>query len=77
LSLNFLFSGEIIDIAPLNHTLNLLGRIYCGMFGVILWEPLEIFFFIWMIDKSEAFFNWEQKHLLKGIGNPDLFLVFS
>ncbi len=62
--LGYLINGKIMTYEPYDFNLELPWNLFFGIGGIIVWGLLEAFFFIWLIDKTNDAFFFEDKKLI-------------
>jgi membrane protease YdiL (CAAX protease family) len=59
---DWLITGSFWNIQSIEHNLSVAGRITYGLLGLIIWGPLEMFFFIWLVENAQSFFKRGEKN---------------
>jgi len=66
--LGYLINGKIMTYEEYDFNLELPWNLFFGIGGIIIWGPLEAFFFIWLIEKTnDAFFSDEKKLIVSAL----------
>lgn len=74
--IDWIITGSFWNIQTIEHNLGLTGRIIYGLLGLIIWGPLEVFFFIWLVENAQGFFKkQEDNKLLNKWLNPGFLLT--
>ncbi len=65
--LKWLITGQTVEYEEFWFPLDYPGKLFYGFSGTIVWGPLEVYFFIWLMEKTEyAFLEDHQKRFTKG-----------
>jgi membrane protease YdiL (CAAX protease family) len=74
--LGYLINGKIMTYEEYDFNLKLPWNLFFGIGGIFVWGPLEAYFFIWLIEKTnDAFFSDEKKIIVSALFTSLMFGV--
>jgi membrane protease YdiL (CAAX protease family) len=62
--LGYLLNGQIMTYQSYDFSLGIPWNFIVGIAGIIVWGPLEVFFFIWLIEKTRDAFLSSKNELI-------------
>ncbi|MHA1490098.1 MAG: hypothetical protein ACTSRI_10635 [Promethearchaeota archaeon] len=65
--LGYLTNGTIISYEKYDFELNMPWNIFYGIFGIIVWGALEVFYFIWLVVNTDHIFNDVNRIFSRGL----------